>query len=123
MSSAHTPVARMGTETLGDVVVLRVVGDVDLANSDQLRDLGVSLLDGAAAALVLDLTEVGFFASSGIAALAHLHGHNRGNGRHPIHVAVGEHVRRTLEMTAMHTLLPLHDTAEQALDAAREDID
>ncbi|MEU4805423.1 STAS domain-containing protein [Actinosynnema sp. NPDC023587] len=121
MPTAHPPTTRMSAEMLGEVAVLRAVGEVDMSNSDELRDHGVRLLDGDAIALVLDLSGVTFFASSGIAALAHLHGHNRDNGTRPIHVAVGGNVRRTLELTAMQALLPLHDTAEQAIAAALAD--
>ncbi|MEU4804276.1 STAS domain-containing protein [Actinosynnema sp. NPDC023587] len=103
----------------GDVALLRVVGEVDMANSDGLRDRGASLLDGAASALVLDLSEVTFFASSGIAALAHLRTCGRGTGSPKVHVVASQAVRRSLEVTAMTTLLPLHDSVDEAVGAAR----
>ncbi|CAL9466460.1 hypothetical protein SUDANB95_02729 [Actinosynnema sp. ALI-1.44] len=108
------------TDAVDEVVVLQVSGDVDLRTSDALRDHGIRLLDGEAGALVLDLSDVPFFASSGIAALAHFHQHNASGRRIPIHLVANRHVRRTLQRTAMDTLVPLHDTRTQAVDAARK---
>ncbi|MGM1061703.1 STAS domain-containing protein [Saccharothrix sp. Mg75] len=99
------------------VVVLRLSGEIDMSNSDDLRDRAVEALDGAAAALVLDLSGVTFFASSGLAALAQLRRRGVESGRR-VHVVASRNVRRTLELTAMSTLLPLHDEVEDAVRAA-----
>lgn len=108
------------TEVVDDVAVLRISGDVDFRSSDALRDHGTRLLSGDASALVLDFSDVPLFTSSGMAALAHFHHHNLATKRIPIHLVVNRHVRRTLQRTAMDSLVPLHDTREEAVDAARK---
>ncbi|MEV0675193.1 STAS domain-containing protein [Actinosynnema sp. NPDC050436] len=101
-----------------DVALLHVVGEVDMSNSDDLRDRGAELLDGSPA-LVLDLSQVTFFASSGIAALAHLRSLGGDPGPQRVHVVASDAVRRSLEVTAMTTLLPLHPSVDDAVQAAR----
>ncbi|HEX6344268.1 STAS domain-containing protein [Umezawaea sp.] len=97
--------------------VLRVAGEIDMSNSDSLRKQFVEALDGGARKLVLDLSEVTFFASSGIAALAHAREYGKQSGDKPVHVVASRSVRRSLEATAMDRLLPLHATLDEALAA------
>jgi anti-anti-sigma factor len=56
---------RLDVEPAGDTTTVRVVGEVDLATSAQLREC-LTGLDGT---VVVDLTEVGFLDSSGLNAL------------------------------------------------------
>lgn len=108
----------ISTDVRGAVTVLRQVGEIDLANSDTLRVRCVELLDSGVDALVLDFSDVTFFASSGIAALAHVREYSTERGGLPVHVVAGRSVRRSLELTAMDRLLPMHDTVEEAVAAA-----
>ena len=118
MTAADLPAPRLLTDTDGDATIVRVIGDVDLSNSDELRERCVDFLDAGVPALVVDLSEVTFFASSGIAALAHIRAHNASLQRPPVHVVASRSVRRSLAATAMDNLLPLHETVENALAAA-----
>ncbi|MET1071014.1 MAG: STAS domain-containing protein [Umezawaea sp.] len=99
--------------------VLRMTGEIDMSNSDALREQVVEALDEGTPALVLDMSEVTFFASSGIAALAHAREYGKQLGGRPVHVVASRSVRRSLEATAMDQLLPLHPTLEDALNAVR----
>ncbi|MEU7524447.1 STAS domain-containing protein [Saccharothrix sp. NPDC042600] len=119
MSSANGPLAAIDPAVVDGVAVLRVTGEIDLSNSDVLRDTAVRLLDSDVGSLVLDLTRLTFFASAGIGALVHVHEHNAHGSGGPIHVAATGPVRRALELTAMDALFTLHDSCEQALAAAR----
>ncbi|MEU4745243.1 STAS domain-containing protein [Actinosynnema sp. NPDC023658] len=121
MNSADSPATGLSTEEHGTTVVVRVTGEIDMSNSDALLDRCVEVLDAEAGALVIDLSGVTFFASSGIAALGHVRSHNASLGGRPVHVVVGRPVRRALELVAMDKLLPLHDTREDALAAVGED--
>ncbi|MFI9005678.1 STAS domain-containing protein [Actinosynnema sp. NPDC053489] len=116
---ADSPSPAPTTTVAEDAVIVRIVGDVDMANSDDLREHCVDLLDDGADALVLDLSEVSFFASSGIAALGHIRTHNASLRQRPVHVVASRSVRRSLQVTAMDKLLPLHDTLDDALTAVR----
>ncbi len=121
MNAADSPTPELTTNLHGDAVIVRVVGDIDMANSDELRERCVDLLDSGVEALVIDLSGVTFFASSGIAALGHIRVHNASLQRRPVHVVASRAVRRSLTVTAMDKLLPLHDTLEHALAAAQVD--
>jgi anti-sigma B factor antagonist len=99
--------------------ILRVAGEIDMSNSDKLRKQFMEALDTGTKSLVLDLSEVTFFASSGIAALAHAREYGKQSGDRPVHVVASRSVRRSLEATAMDRLLPLHATLDEALAAAR----
>ncbi|MDQ2585045.1 anti-anti-sigma factor [Saccharothrix yanglingensis] len=120
VSEANTRFSAGDGGTDGGVVVLRLTGEIDMSNSDELRDRAVEALDTASGALVLDLSGVTFFASSGLAALAQLRRHGAESGRR-VHVVASRNVRRTLELTSMSTLLPLHDGVEDAVRAASRD--
>ncbi|XVS66445.1 STAS domain-containing protein [Actinosynnema sp. CA-299493] len=121
VNAADSPTPELTTESHGDATIVRVVGDIDMVNSDDLRDRCVELLDSGVDALVIDLSEVPFFASSGIAALGQIRAHNASLSPRPVHVVAGRAVRRSLTATAMDKLLPLHETLEDALAAAQAD--
>ncbi|GAB2974996.1 STAS domain-containing protein [Saccharothrix stipae] len=119
MTEAETPTPRPTTAVDGGAVIVSIIGDIDMSNSDALRERCVEVLDAGAEALVVDLSGVTFFASSGIAALSHIRVHNVSHEQRPVHVVAGRSVRHSLEVTAMDKLLPLHETLAEALVAAR----
>ncbi|QQQ74244.1 STAS domain-containing protein [Saccharothrix sp. 6-C] len=121
MNAADSPTPELTTDSHGDATIVRVVGDIDMANSDDLLERCVELLDRGVDTLVIDLSGVPFFASSGIAALGHIRAHSASLGRRPVHVVASRAVRRSLTATAMDKLLPLHETLENALAAAQAD--
>ncbi|MCP2241755.1 glutamate--cysteine ligase [Lentzea aerocolonigenes] len=88
------------------VVEVKMAADVDLSTSDALERRCAEAVDAGAEEIVLDLSEVVFFGSSGITALARIRalGHDRGV---PISVVASSTVARMLHATAMDTLLPL----------------
>ena len=55
-------------KTENDILIISVTGDVDLENSDGLRDQVSNALD-ANTAVSLDMSEVSYIDSSGVAAL------------------------------------------------------
>lgn len=121
MTHADSPTPGLTTEPHGKAVVVRVTGDIDMSNSDTLRERCLELLDAGTTALVLDFSGVSFFASSGIAALGHIRTHNAELGGRPVHVVASRQVRRSLELVALDKLLPLHDVLEDALAAVEDD--
>jgi anti-sigma B factor antagonist len=102
-----------------DPIVLSVTGEIDMSNSDALREQFVEALESGQGPLVIDMSEVTFFASSGIAALAHAREHSAQLGGRPVHVAASRSVERALRSTAMDTILPLHASLDEALLAVR----
>ena len=69
--------------------------DSGTADSDTLLTRGLELLDADSAAIVLDLSGVVFFASSGISVLMRLREHGARHGDHLVHVVAGRSVRRS----------------------------
>ena len=59
----------LDTRTEGDWTVLDVVGEVDLYTAPSLRDKLVSMIDGGARRLLVNLGGVGFMDSSGLGVL------------------------------------------------------
>jgi len=103
----------IGIEKAGDRTVLAIGGDVDLAHSAALRAAIVSELDRGAGVL-LDLRQVSFIDSSGIAAL--VQGLTRARERDLALALVGatEPVLRILRLTRLDAVFPMYDTLEEA---------
>jgi anti-sigma B factor antagonist len=95
------------------VVVIRVEGELDMATSGTFEDaLDVSDAGGA---LVVDLVECTFIDSSAVRLLvAAARAAEASNGKVSL-VTRDPGVRRVLEIAAVDTMLPVHDTLESAL--------
>ncbi|MGW4213525.1 glutamate--cysteine ligase [Lentzea sp. NPDC004789] len=99
------------------VVEVRMGAEVDMSNSDELERRCAEALEAGAEEVVVDLSEVVFFGSSGITALARIRelGLDRGV---PISVVASATVARMLHATAMDNLLPLRVRPETSLPTA-----
>ncbi|HWO61070.1 MAG TPA: STAS domain-containing protein [Umezawaea sp.] len=113
--SGGRPAVVSSFEAWVGVTVVRVVGDLG-GFSGVMRERCLSLLDVAATAVVLDLSGVSFFDSSGLTDLLVVH-HSRGPLGSRVRLVVGGFVRRRLEITGTATLLPLHESLADALAA------
>ncbi len=101
----------------GDSTVVSVSGEVDMATTAQLSETLVTALDCGVTRLVCDLTEVGFLDASGLGAL--VLAHRRAVADHArLDVACSQPLpRRVFALTGLDTLLALHDTVTDAVDA------
>ncbi|MFF2549920.1 STAS domain-containing protein [Nocardia sp. NPDC058058] len=107
------------TVTVHDgATVLAVIGEVDLATAPALENAIDSTLSGKPGALVIDLSEVSFLASAGMAAL--VAAHQRAGGTRIAVVADGPATSRQLKMTNLDQVFALHSTLEQALTSLNE---
>ena len=88
---------RLDVEPAGDTTTVRVVGEVDLATSPQLREC-LTGLDGN---VVVDLTEVGFLDSSGLNALIGSKNHLTTSGGTLRLRGAQPHVRRVFDVMGM----------------------
>jgi anti-sigma B factor antagonist len=90
-----------------DVVVLRLVGELDASTGLALRDELVRLIDGSIPALDLDLSELNFVDSVGLSVL--VSGHHRAQSHavpyRLVNVAPG--CRRILEITRLDDILTI----------------
>ncbi|MFE9748970.1 STAS domain-containing protein [Saccharothrix saharensis] len=101
------------------VVVAAVHGDLDVDTFRDVREALFTCLNGRASALVVDLGDVGFFGSMGIAVLVEVRQRADVVGAGFAVVAGRRSVARPIRMTDTEDLLRLHRTPEEALDAVR----
>ena len=99
------------------VVEVRMGAEVDLSNSDELERRCAEALAAGAEELVVDLSDVAHFGSSGITALARIRALGLERGV-PISVVASATVARMLHATAMDNLLPLRVRPETHLPTA-----
>jgi anti-anti-sigma factor len=101
-------------ETLGDALVLRVTGALDLVLAPKIRQLVDRAQRQAPSVLVIDLTEVDFLASAGMAELVRAH---RLTASMAVRVvATGRVTLRPLELTRLTDELVIVPTLSAALD-------
>ena len=109
------------TERRGDVVVLRLRGEHDIASQSRLGD---ALADCAweGTGVVVSLIEAQFIDSSVINVLFRADAHLRDRGKRLVlHVATESVVRRVLDITQLSTMLPTTGSLEEALVLAARD--
>jgi anti-sigma B factor antagonist len=102
---------------LGDVAIVTVSGELDLALCIKLAPELNAALRSPARAIVIDLEAVSLVDSSGIALLLNAFRRLDYTGRQlAIACPMGE-PRRAFELTALDRQLPLHETRRDALAA------
>lgn len=115
--SAAVPL-KVDAERREDAVVLRASGEVDSYTAETLRDsLASAFADAAGLPVVLDLSGVPFFSSSGLSVLVeyHLIGSEQGT---PLRlVSPSGSVLRALRATMLHEELELYVSLADALAA------
>lgn len=102
----------------GEVIVLTVAGEVDLATAPALEIAIDAVLADKPAALVIDLSAVTFLASAGMAVLVATH-KRAGDATRIAVVADGPATSRQLKMTSLDQVFALHSTLDAALAVFR----
>ncbi len=98
-----------------DTALLRVSGELDTLTAPELESALAELLDGPDTTLVVDLAEVTFLASSGLAVLIQA-AHRAESGDRALHLVVASRaVLRPLEVTGSDQLFTLHPSVEAAI--------
>jgi anti-sigma B factor antagonist len=102
------------TEEHGPAVVLAIAGEVDLLTAPQLQDALTHALNSRPAVLVVDLSQVEFLASPGLAALV---GAYRDAGEHTALRVVAENSAtfRPLHLTGLDEEISVFRSREEAL--------
>lgn len=96
-------------------VVLSVVGEIDLVTVPELES-AVAEHVAAAPCLVIDLSEVTFFGSLGLAVLMRAMTLADDRGTHLL-LVVGPRVLRTMELTKTTDLFTVYDSVADALNS------
>jgi anti-anti-sigma factor len=93
-------------------IVVRIIGDLDLATSPRVDD---TLSSTVATHVVIDLADCTFLDSSGVRVLVEAVRDAPEGGRQVSLVATDTGIRRVLEITGVDTIVPVHSSVEEAL--------
>jgi anti-anti-sigma factor len=110
------PLERLGFEPLGDVVLARLGGQVDLSNAPSVQERILGAVPNTACALVLDLSETEYLDSSGV-RLIFLLAERLGSRGQRLELVVPDDsaVRRVLVLTEVHQVVPMSASVAAAL--------
>ena len=125
MPASDDELAAIEYERLGDTVRAVVRGEVDMSNADEI---GVQLRAACngAGTLVLDLSELAFLDSHGVATIFELHREMAGRNRDlEVFADAGSIVARVLDLTGLTQVVPTtyaapYAASEAASEAAHE---
>ncbi|WP_269854492.1 STAS domain-containing protein [Streptomyces sp. RPT161] len=116
-ASSLGPRAILTTARNGQVLVLRLAGELDMEGAGVFEEAPTE----NASALVLDLSRLDFCDSTGLNALLRLRLDAQGRGV-PVHLAaLTDRVARLLEITGADQIFPVHPSVETALAALERD--
>ena len=114
-----TELIGLDIEERGDIVVAHVTGELDIAGAPGMGDRIDDAVPTSARGLVVDFTGLDFIDSSGIAMLFGL-ARKLGSRRQELRVVArpGGPVSRVLQLVEFDQAAPVHETLDEALDAA-----
>ena len=110
------PLADIVADQRGDVAIARVSGEIDASNTRWLDARLRALLTNHSTALIIDLSEVSYLDSAGIATMfrlgAELRLHQQG-----LHLVVvdGSPIARMVNLTGLDNTVPTHTTLDETL--------
>jgi len=107
--------ASFSVEEGADHAVLAISGEIDMVTSPALRERLTELAQDDRALVILDLTDVGFFDSSGLNAVVAGHRAIRHHGGELRIVCTSRRVVKVFEIAGLTRVFVLHPTVEDAL--------
>ena len=100
-------------DTMGDSTVVRLGGELDLYNADDIRGALDAAIGSKPRRLVVDLSDVDFLDSTALGVLIEARAKL---GADRLALASPQHeVRRTLQVSGLDRQLPVYDTVDAAL--------
>jgi anti-sigma B factor antagonist len=102
------------TEDIADGVLLRPIGEVDLSCASLLRQRLSQIQDGRPRRLIIDLSEVPYMDSSGVATLVEAMQIARRNGSKLVLCRLQEKVRSIFEIARLDMVFTIVDSIEAA---------
>ena len=111
-----TSLERLGFEPLGDVVLARLGGQVDLSNAPSVQERLLGAVPNTASMLLLDLSEADYLDSSGVRLIFVLAERLQSRGQR-LELVVPDRaaVKRVLTLTEVHRIVPIVDSVAAAL--------
>ena len=114
-SAREAPVA--GIERRDGAVVVSLAGELDLYNAHVVREALLACCEEAPQRLVVDLSEVKFIDSTALGVLVEARS-RMANRRAFLLAAPGLETKRALEVSGLDRHFSVHDSRDEALDAA-----
>jgi anti-sigma B factor antagonist len=112
------PLARLVIDHHGGITVAGIEGEVDLSNAQELEVAISSAVPNHAAGLVVDLSEIHYLDSAGVALLFNLARRvSRRQQRFAVVVPEEDPVREILVLSGAPEPLSLHESLAEALEA------
>jgi anti-anti-sigma factor len=102
-----------GVEQHDGAVVVRLGGELDLYNADDVRDALTGAIAGGAARIVVDMSEVDFVDSTALGVL--IEARSKLGHQGLLLAAPQIETRRTLEVSGLDRHLAVHDSVDGAL--------
>ncbi len=107
---------QISTRQSGKATIVDVSGDIDLYNSPEVRKvLLAALREGRAPRVIVNLREVRYIDSSGVASLVEGLKVSRELGSRLVLLGLSQAVRDVLELSRLTKVFEVCDTEEQAL--------
>jgi anti-anti-sigma factor len=108
--------ARVEGERQGTICLVRVHGEIDLSNAHEVSSAIGTVMGQEARWLVIDLSDLSYLDSSGVALLLRL-AERLQTRRRRLHLVVprGSPVRRVLGFTGLPNVIPVEARLEEAL--------
>jgi anti-anti-sigma factor len=107
----------VGTAQRGDIVVVSVGGELDMATAPQLQDQITDLVDRGLSRLVFDLTDLSFCDSTGLSVFVRAKNSTDEAGGVVRLAAPQRGVRRILEVSGLVEVLHTYPTVDEAVAA------
>ena len=104
----------LSTRTVAGHMVLEVAGEIDVYTAPQLRERLISLVDGGARHVVVDLGRVEFLDSTGLGVLVGALKRLRGAGGELFLVCGQERLLKIFRITGLDRVFTLYPTVEAA---------
>jgi anti-sigma B factor antagonist len=102
-----------GVESHDGAIVLRLAGELDLYNAEEVRSALADALATEPTRIVIDLSEVNFIDSTALGALIEARSKL---GRNDLLLAAPQlETRRTLQVSGLDRTLPVRDSVDEAL--------
>jgi anti-sigma B factor antagonist len=96
-------------EQTDDGVSVRLTGDLDIVNAEDVKRELAQVVDAGPSSLTLDMEAVRFVDSSGLGTLVAIHRHAETAGTRFVVRAVPPQVQRLFEITRLDDLLAVED--------------
>ncbi len=107
----------LGFEQMGDAVLARLNGEVDLSNARSVMEKLLDAVPNTASGLVLDLSPTHHLDSSGVRVIFEL-AERLDNRRQTLELVVPDesNIRRVLQLTGVHRIVPMFSSVDAVGD-------